>query len=97
MDDQVNKDLSNVHTLPEGTPTIVLTKGDAKLEFVVLGEVNLEGPPRSFPALVVRSWLVVPLAYEPTFDAAMDSLRLILSGFLTLGFTAQFGEIGETK
>ena len=97
MDDQVNKDLSNVKILPEDTPTIVLVRGDTRLEFVVLSEVNLEGPPRSFPALVVRTWLVVPLAYELTFDAAMDSLRLILSGFLTLGFTAKFGEIGESN
>lgn len=95
MDEQVNKDLSNVHVLPEGTDTIVLEKGDVKLEFVVLSEVNLEGPPRSFPALVVRTWLVVPLAYENEFEAALDALRVVISGFLTLGYVASHTKIGE--
>ena len=95
MEPEVNKDLSNVHTLPVGTPTISLTKGDLRLEFVVLSEVNLEGPPRSFCALVVRTWLVVPLAYENEFEAALDALRVVISGFLTLGYVASHTKIGE--
>jgi hypothetical protein len=91
----VNKDLSNVHTLPVGTPTISLSKGDVTLEFVVLSEVTLKGPSRSFCALVVKTWLVVPLAYENEFEDALDTLRVILSGFLTLGYVASFTKIGE--
>lgn len=87
-----SKDISNVEVLPEGTPLLGLRQGDHLLRFVVLGEGE-----RYFAGLVIKPWLVQPLVYVDTFDAGLDALRLLMSGFLSLGFVVESSEIEESE
>ena len=94
-----SRDLSNVEVLPPGTPLLGLVQGQLVLRFVVLVEGAMAAPERgrSFVALVIKPWLVIPLAYRDTFDEALEALRLVLSGFLEAGFVVKTLEIGKEE
>ena len=84
----MSRDLSHVKVLPKGTPLLIMRGPGAAHKFVVLGEKN-----RYFVGLVIKSWLVQPLAYTETFDEGLAALKMIISGFAQLGFVLEHGEI----
>ena len=84
-------DISNIRVLPVGTPTLDLVGYGVRLSFVVAKDSKTH----QFVVGLVKSRAdIIHLAYAMSMDHGLKVLMGIFSGFLSLGFKAESGEIG---